>query len=300
MTVETVSGPGGLGRPRSHADARARLRHATRRRCRTTATCSGARYWDEEERVADAIAKLTRVREGGIAHDRRSDGAGPRAQHPAHPAHQRRGRPQHHRRQRRLRVPRAARIPRRTAADQAIAELFVREITEGIDDTGVKAAFLKCAVERHGAHRRRPAHPRGRRDRRPSETGVPVMVHTNAAAQTGLLALETLTGARRRPDADRDRPRRRQQRPRLPARHRRHRAPGSASTASASSTSTRRRPDPHAARAARARATATASTSPTTPPASATSWSATRSSPTSSPTTCYLERRSSRVARAPA
>ena len=31
-----------------------------------------------------------------------------------------------------------------------IAELFVREIREGIDDTGVKAAFLKCAVEQHG------------------------------------------------------------------------------------------------------------------------------------------------------
>ena len=26
----------------------------------------------------------------------------------------------------------------------------MREIREGIDDTGVKAAFLKCAVERHG------------------------------------------------------------------------------------------------------------------------------------------------------
>ena len=33
---------------------------------------------------------------------------------------------------------------------EAIAELFVREIREGIDDTGVKAAFLKCAVEEHG------------------------------------------------------------------------------------------------------------------------------------------------------
>ena len=33
---------------------------------------------------------------------------------------------------------------------EAIAELFVREIREGIDDTGVRAAFLKCAVEEHG------------------------------------------------------------------------------------------------------------------------------------------------------
>ena len=35
-------------------------------------------------------------------------------------------------------------------SDDAIVELFVREIREGIDDTGVKAAFLKCAVEAHG------------------------------------------------------------------------------------------------------------------------------------------------------
>jgi phosphotriesterase-related protein len=32
----------------------------------------------------------------------------------------------------------------------ALAELFVPEIRDGIDDTGVKAAFLKCAVEQHG------------------------------------------------------------------------------------------------------------------------------------------------------
>ena len=35
-------------------------------------------------------------------------------------------------------------------SDDVISELFVREIREGIDDTGVKAAFLKCAVEQHG------------------------------------------------------------------------------------------------------------------------------------------------------
>ena len=35
-------------------------------------------------------------------------------------------------------------------SDDWLVELFVREIREGIDDTGVKAAFLKCAVEEHG------------------------------------------------------------------------------------------------------------------------------------------------------
>ena len=76
----------------------------------------------------------------------------------------------------------------------------MREIREGIDDTGVKAAFLKCAVEQHGIIGDVPrilaaiAAPR-------VETGAPVMVHTNAAAQTGLLALEALTNAGRRPVA---------------------------------------------------------------------------------------------------
>ena len=45
-----------------------------------------------------------------------------------------------------LELPQLPRLP--TA--EALAELFVREIREGIDDTGVKAAFLKFAVEEHG------------------------------------------------------------------------------------------------------------------------------------------------------
>jgi len=66
----------------------------------------------------------------------------------------------------------------------AMAELFVRELTEGIADTGVRAAFLKCAVDEEGlnpgveqvlravaeAHR---------------QTGAPVMVHTHPGTRTG-------------------------------------------------------------------------------------------------------------------
>ena len=107
---------------------------------------------------------------------------------------------------------------------EAIAEFFVREIREGIDDTGVKAAFLKCCVEQHGligdiprilgaiaiASRRDRragdgAHERGREDRPARARG--------ADRRQGV-----------DPGADRDRARRRQQRPRLPARDRRHRA----------------------------------------------------------------------------
>ena len=75
---------------------------------------------------------------------------------------------------------------------EAIAELFVREIREGIDDTGVRAAFLKCAVEEHGIVGDIPkildAIALAAVD-----TGVPVMVHTNARAATGTLALAELT-----------------------------------------------------------------------------------------------------------
>ncbi|MGZ4180181.1 MAG: phosphotriesterase family protein [Solirubrobacteraceae bacterium] len=74
-----------------------------------------------------------------------------------------------------------------------MASLFVREITEGIDDTGVKAAFLKCAVERHGVIGDIPRILQAVAIAA-TETGVPVMVHTNAAERTGLLALEKLTG----------------------------------------------------------------------------------------------------------
>jgi phosphotriesterase-related protein len=71
---------------------------------------------------------------------------------------------------------------------EVMTDMFVGDIRNGIGGTGVKAAFLKCAVEEPGytsdqirvheaicdAHR---------------ETGVPIMVHTNAAHQTGRLAM---------------------------------------------------------------------------------------------------------------
>ncbi|TNY37158.1 phosphotriesterase family protein [Thermomonospora catenispora] len=70
-----------------------------------------------------------------------------------------------------------------------MVEMFVRDLTEGIADTGVKAAFLKCCVEEPGltpgvarvlravaaAHR---------------ETGAPITVHTSASARTGRIALQ--------------------------------------------------------------------------------------------------------------
>jgi phosphotriesterase-related protein len=69
---------------------------------------------------------------------------------------------------------------------------FVRDITQGIADTGVKAAFLKCVVEHRGltpgveriCRAVAQAHLR---------TGVPITVHTNAFTQAGLPTVELFT-----------------------------------------------------------------------------------------------------------
>ena len=153
----------------------------------------GPRYWDEEVRVADAIAKLQRLRDSGIQTlvDPTALGLG-------------------------RNIPRIQRINAEVdlhvvvatgvyaflelpsflayRSNDAIVELFVRELREGIDDTGVKAAFLKCAVEVHGLVGDVPRILAAVAEAS-VETGAPVMVHTNAVAKTGLPALDVLTKA---------------------------------------------------------------------------------------------------------
>ena len=153
----------------------------------------GASYWDEEVRVADAIEKLRAVRAAGIETivDPTAPGLG-------------------------RYIPRIQRINDEVDLNivvasgvyaflelpnflgyrsvEAITELFVREIREGIDDTGVKAGFLKCCVERHGIVGDVPRILEAIAAAA-TETGAPVMVHTNAIAQTGLPALQALTDA---------------------------------------------------------------------------------------------------------
>jgi phosphotriesterase-related protein len=153
----------------------------------------GPSYWDEEIRVADAVEKLSRLRNGGIHTivDPTALGLG-------------------------RNIPRIQRINAEVdlhivvatgvyaflelpsflayRSDDAIVELFVRELREEIDDTGVKAAFLKCAVEEHGIIGDVPR-ILAAVAAASVETGAPVMVHTNASAKTGLLALEALTSA---------------------------------------------------------------------------------------------------------
>jgi phosphotriesterase-related protein len=73
-----------------------------------------------------------------------------------------------------------------------LASIFRHEIEQGIDDTGVRAAFLKCAIESYGVVGDLPL-ILDAIARTQTETGVPVMVHTNGAAQTGRLALTELS-----------------------------------------------------------------------------------------------------------
>jgi phosphotriesterase-related protein len=152
-------------------------------------------WWDEEQRVADAVTKLNAVGAKGITTivDPTVWGIG-------------------------RYIPRVVRIAAQVDLNIVVAtglyayeELphqyayrgpgllldvpepmvadFVRDITEGIGDTGVRAAFLKCCVEAAGltpgveriAHAVAHAHV---------ETGAPITVHTSGPAQSGRLAVD--------------------------------------------------------------------------------------------------------------
>ncbi len=155
----------------------------------------GDQWWDEEERVADAIEKLRAVKALGI--DTIVD-----------PTVVGLGRD----------IPRVARINAEVDLNIVVAtglytfdeiphffhyrgpdtllggpelmtDMFVHDIREGIGDTGVKAAFLKGVVEERGLT---PDQTRVQRAIAAThrETGVPITVHTNAAHQTGRAAVE--------------------------------------------------------------------------------------------------------------
>jgi phosphotriesterase-related protein len=147
--------------------------------------------WDEESRVADAVTRLTELRQAGVETivDPTVIGLG-------------------------RHIPRIQRINQQvdlnivvatgiyTYADapfffryrgagispdlpEPMVDLFVRDIEEGIAGTGVRAAFLKCCLDQPGptpdvvrilrsvatAHRR---------------TGAPIMVHTHPGTRRGL------------------------------------------------------------------------------------------------------------------
>ncbi|WP_280236501.1 phosphotriesterase family protein [Nocardia cyriacigeorgica] len=74
---------------------------------------------------------------------------------------------------------------------EPMVELFVKDIREGIAGTGVKAAFLKCAIEEPGLT---PGVERVMRAVAQAhvETGVPITVHTNPHTHSGLVAQKIL------------------------------------------------------------------------------------------------------------
>ncbi|CAM5662757.1 hypothetical protein MAUB1S_01833 [Mycolicibacterium aubagnense] len=82
---------------------------------------------------------------------------------------------------------------------EPMVELFVRDIREGIGGTGVRAAFLKCAIERQGLT---PGVERVMRavGQAHVQTGVPITVHTDARSRSGLVAQRVFRGGGRRPD----------------------------------------------------------------------------------------------------
>jgi phosphotriesterase-related protein len=66
-----------------------------------------------------------------------------------------------------------------------IADLFARDITEGIMDTGVKAGIIKCATDEPGVTRdvERVLRAAAKAHR---ATGAPISTHTHAASEAGL------------------------------------------------------------------------------------------------------------------
>jgi phosphotriesterase-related protein len=74
---------------------------------------------------------------------------------------------------------------------EPMTEMFVRDIERGIGDTGVKAAFLKCATEHEqvspGVERVLRAVAQAHR-----QTGVPITTHSNPNRRNGLRQQEIL------------------------------------------------------------------------------------------------------------
>ncbi|GAA4058726.1 phosphotriesterase-related protein [Actinomadura miaoliensis] len=192
--VETVRGPvdvADLGRTLMHE-------HVFVVSAEHMANYGAGAWWDEEERVADAVARLRELRDLGVTTiaDPTVWGIG-------------------------RYVPRIQRIAEQVPGlniivatglytyndvpfpylhrgpgalldgpDPMVAD-FVRDLTEGIADTGVKAAFLKCAVDApgltQGVERVLRAVAAAHR-----ETGAPITVHTHSPSEAGRPVLEIL------------------------------------------------------------------------------------------------------------
>ncbi|PRZ40787.1 phosphotriesterase-related protein [Antricoccus suffuscus] len=72
---------------------------------------------------------------------------------------------------------------------EPLIDLFIKDIREGIADTGVKAAALKCVVEKSGLTPGQTRIATAVAETH-NATGAPITVHTNSRHQTGRIALE--------------------------------------------------------------------------------------------------------------
>ncbi len=75
--------------------------------------------------------------------------------------------------------------------EDPMTDMFVADITGGIGDTGVRAAFLKCAIDEQGLTRGVERVLRAVA-RAHVLTGAPITVHTHPATQAGLVAADVL------------------------------------------------------------------------------------------------------------
>ncbi|HET9897277.1 MAG TPA: phosphotriesterase-related protein [Streptosporangiaceae bacterium] len=77
------------------------------------------------------------------------------------------------------------------SGEDPMTDMFVSDITEGVADTGVRAAFLKCAVDEPGLTRGVERVLRAVA-RAHVLTGAPVTVHTHPATRNGLDVVQVL------------------------------------------------------------------------------------------------------------
>lgn len=78
--------------------------------------------------------------------------------------------------------------------EDPLTRMFIADIEEGIGTTGVRAGMLKCCVDSRGVTRGVERTLRAVADAH-LQTGVPITVHTNARRQTGREALRVLSAA---------------------------------------------------------------------------------------------------------
>src|SRR5215210_861765 len=73
--------------------------------------------------------------------------------------------------------------------EDEIAEIFVHEIEKGIQGTGIKAAFIKCAADEPGVTPNVEKVHRAAA-RASQQTGRPIMAHSHPKSETGLRQME--------------------------------------------------------------------------------------------------------------